>query len=158
VCGKTTLDQLELECRPIGRGPYVSAAVLTELPGRLRAAQAVFDATGGLHAAARFDAGGALQTIREDIGRHNAVDKLVGHALLDGRVPCTDSILMVSGRISYEIVQKAAMAGFAVLCAVSAPSNLAVATAARLGQTLVGFLRGSRFVVYSGPDRIEGTR
>ena len=158
VCGKTTLDQLELVCPPVGPGPRVSASVLSELPGRLRSAQKVFDATGGLHAAGEFDAAGAPLAVREDVGRHNAVDKLVGRALLDARLPCEGSILMVSGRLSFEIVQKAAMAGFAVVCAVSAPSSLAVATAARLGQTLVGFLRDDRFVVYTGAERIEGAR
>lgn len=158
VCGKTTLDQLERLCAPVGPGPSVAASVLTELPGRLRGGQKLFDVTGGLHAAAQFDASGELVAVREDVGRHNAVDKLVGGGFLDARLPLGDSILMVSGRLSYEIVQKAAMAGFTVLCAVSAPSSLAVATAARLGQTLVGFLRDDRFVVYAGPDRIKATR
>lgn len=157
VCGKTTLDQLELVCPPVASGLRVSDSVLVQLPDRLRGAQTVFNATGGLHAAARFDASGALIELREDVGRHNAVDKLIGRSLLDQCLPLDDSMLIVSGRVSFEIVQKAAMAGFPLLGGVSAPSSLAVATAARLGQTLVGFLRADRFVVYTGAERIESS-
>jgi FdhD protein len=158
LCGKTTLDQLAADCPPVAEGPVVARSVLTALPGRLRGAQSVFDATGGLHAAARFDPSGGLHSLREDIGRHNALDKLVGHAFLEGQLPLHDAIVLVSGRVSFEIVQKAAVAGVPVLCAVSAPSSLAVAAATRLGQTVVGFLRDERFVVYSRPDRIDFER
>jgi FdhD protein len=155
LCGKRALDQVEVECPPLGAGPTVGRSRLEALPERLRQAQAVFDCTGGLHAAAAFDTAGGLAALREDVGRHNALDKVIGNALLEGRIPLRDSILLVSGRVSFEIVQKAAVAGIAVLCAVSAPSSLAVAAADRLGQTVVGFLRGDRFNVYTHPDRID---
>jgi FdhD protein len=155
LCGKTTLDEIEQQCPPVGDGPRVPRSVIKVLPDRLRDAQRVFDATGGLHAAARFTAAGDLVALREDVGRHNALDKLVGHALLERALPLEDDVLMVSGRISFEIVQKAAMAGIPVVCAVSAPSSLAVDAARRLGQTLVGFVRGERANVYTRPDRID---
>jgi FdhD protein len=139
----------------VGDGPVVSRSVLASLPGRLRASQTVFDATGGLHASACFDPAGGLLVLREDVGRHNALDKLVGHAVLERRLPLTDDVLMVSGRVSFEIVQKAAMAGIPIVCAVSAPSSLAVEAANRLGLTLVGFLRGDAANIYTRPERID---
>ena len=154
LCGKQKLDDLEVTCPPVADGPKVARSVLTGLPDQLRAAQPLFEETGGLHAAARFTADGALQVAREDVGRHNALDKLVGHAFLDGELPLSESVLMVSGRMSFEIVQKAAVAGIPVLCAVSAPSSLAVAAAERFGQTVVGFLRSDHFNVYTAPERI----
>lgn len=155
VCGSASLDALRARGLPaLGRGPAVPVETLYRLPDALRAAQGVFDATGGLHAAGLFDPAGTLLQVREDIGRHNAVDKLVGWALLAGRLPLTGSVLMVSGRAGYEIVQKAVAAGIAVVCSISAPSSLAVAAAEQCGLTLVGFLRGRRCNVYTGRERI----
>lgn len=158
VCGKAGLEALSLRgCTVPPPGPVVTPELVASLPDKLRAAQGVFDATGGLHAAALFDAGGALAAVREDVGRHNAVDKLVGWALGAGRLPLGDALVLVSGRSSYEILQKCLVAGVPIICAVSAPSSLAVDLARRFGVTLVGFLRGERFNVYSRPDRIAGT-
>jgi FdhD protein len=155
LCGKTTLDEVEQQCAPVGAGPIVARSVVGALPDRLRAAQAVFDATGGLHAAGRFTAAGELVAVREDVGRHNAVDKLIGHALLERHLPLAGDVLMVSGRVSFEIVQKAAMAGIPIVGAVSAPSSLAIDAARRFGQTLVGFVRGDTANVYTHPERID---
>jgi FdhD protein len=155
VCGKASLDAIDVHCAPIGAGPVVAPAVVTSLPDALRRSQAVFDRTGGLHAAGLFDVDGALIASREDVGRHNAVDKLIGSQLLEGRLPISDGVLMVSGRASFEIVQKAATAGVPIICAVSAPSSLAVDAARRFGLTLVGFLRGERFNIYTHPERIR---
>jgi FdhD protein len=156
VCGKASLEQLELRgCPVMPPGPEVSAEVLTALPQKLREAQGLFDATGGLHAAALFDQEGELIALREDVGRHNATDKLVGWALLEGRLPLTDHIIMVSGRSSFEILQKCLTAGVPFVCAISAPSSLAVDVAREFGMTLVGFLRGDRFNVYAGSERIK---
>ncbi|HZP96967.1 MAG TPA: formate dehydrogenase accessory sulfurtransferase FdhD [Candidatus Limnocylindria bacterium] len=155
VCGATTLDDLAHDHPPLAPGPVVDAAVLPPLAERLRERQRLFDLTGGLHAAGLFTSGGELVTLREDIGRHNAVDKVVGRAVLDRRVPLAGTILVVSGRGGYELVQKAVAAGIPMLVAVGAPSSLAVATAVRFGLTLVGFLRGESFNVYSGPERIR---
>src|SRR5207245_11660317 len=132
---------------------HVDPEMLPGLVGVLRSGQGVFERTGGLHAAGLFDAGGELIALREDIGRHNAVDKVVGRMLLDGRLPASGTILVVSGRAGYEIVQKSIGAGVPVLAAVGAPSSLAVALAREFNQTLVGFLRGDRFNVYAGPAR-----
>jgi FdhD protein len=155
VCGRTGLAALELGgCSVLPPGPEVSARTVAALPERLRAAQGVFDATGGLHAAGLFSTEGELLCVREDVGRHNAVDKLVGWALLEGRT-LNAGVLLVSGRSSFEILQKAAVAGIPIVCAVSAPSSLAVELARRFGITLIGFLRGERFNVYSGEERVR---
>src|SRR5712692_6448176 len=157
VCGKASLDALRLRgCPVIGSGSEVHPDVLRSLPEKLRAAQGIFDATGGLHAAGLFDAAGNLLAVREDVGRHNAVDKLVGWALFAGGLPLRGGVLVVSGRSSFEILQKALMAGVPIVCAVSAPSSLAVSLACEFGITLVGFLRGERFNVYSGMERVAG--
>ncbi len=158
LCGKAALDDLEVRCSAVGSGPTIAASVVLTLPDRLAESQAVFERTGGLHAAAIFGSDGTLVSVREDVGRHNAVDKLVGEALLARRLPLSDSLLMVSGRLSFELVQKAAVAGIPVLCAVSAPSSLAVKTAERFGQTVVGFLRDGRFNIYSHAERIHVDR
>jgi FdhD protein len=155
ICGKAALDEVEVRCEPVGPGTRVAASVLTTLPERLAAHQRLFGETGGLHAAARVDASGAMREVREDVGRHNALDKLIGNALLAGELPLGSDLLLVSGRMSFELVQKAAIAGLAVLCAVSAPSSLAVAAADRFGQTLVAFLRDGRFNVYTHPARVD---
>jgi FdhD protein len=154
ICGKASLEAIETRCAPVAEGPVVEGSVLLGLPDELRRAQSVFDSTGGLHAAALFDTDGRLVTVREDVGRHNAVDKVIGSELLAGRVPLSDRIMLVSGRASFEILQKAARAGVPIVCAVSAPSSLAVDTARRFGMTLAGFLRDERFNVYSHPERI----
>ncbi len=155
VCGATTLDDLAHDHRPLRAGPVVEAAALPPLAARLRERQDLFERTGGLHAAGLFSSAGDLLTLREDIGRHNAVDKVVGRALLDG-ADVTRAMLAVSGRAGYEVVQKAVAAGIPILVAVGAPSTLAVATAQRFGLTLVGFLRGERFNVYSSAERVRG--
>jgi FdhD protein len=157
VCGKASLDAVRLRTRfsPAEDRLRVKSKQLTELPGLLREAQRVFESTGGLHAAGLFRADGTLLVVREDVGRHNAVDKALGWALLNGRVPAAGCVLMVSGRASFELVQKAVMAGVPMLAAVSAPSSLAVELAAEAGVTLVGFLRGDSMNVYTHTDRIE---
>jgi FdhD protein len=155
VCGATTVESLALDFAALPPGPAVDPALLVELAGRLRERQRLFDQTGGLHAAGLFSATGDLETLREDVGRHNAVDKVVGRALLDGRLPLAGRVLVVSGRGGYEIVQKAVAAGIPLVAAVGAPSSLAVATARRFGLTLVGFLRDGRFNVYSAPERLK---
>jgi FdhD protein len=155
VCGKASLEQLELRGCPVALpGPEVSAETLYSLPEKLREAQGLFDATGGLHAAALFDAEGNLVALREDVGRHNATDKLVGWAMLENRLPLSGHIVMVSGRSSFEILQKCLTAGVPFVCAISAPSSLAVDVAREFGMTLVGFLRDRRFNVYAGKERV----
>ncbi|MFG2141182.1 formate dehydrogenase accessory sulfurtransferase FdhD [Streptomyces sp. NPDC048650] len=159
LCGKASLDAVRTQARwSLDTSPgtpfRVDPATLAALPDRLRAAQRVFDRTGGLHAAALFTTDGELVDVREDVGRHNAVDKVVGRALQQGRLPLSSCVLMVSGRASFELAQKAVMAGIPVLAAVSAPSSLAVDLATETGLTLVGFLRGSSMNVYAGEHRL----
>ncbi|WP_190817932.1 formate dehydrogenase accessory sulfurtransferase FdhD [Saccharopolyspora pogona] len=156
VCGKAALDSVRLSTRhsPADDPLTLEPTTLIELPGRLRAAQRVFDTTGGLHAAGLFESDGEVLVVREDVGRHNAVDKVLGWALLADRVPLTGCVLLVSGRASFELVQKAAMAGVPALAAVSAPSSLAADLAAEQGMTLIGFLRGRSMNVYTGAERI----
>lgn len=159
VCGKAALDAVRLKTRfsPEGDDCKVVPETLTTFPGLLRERQQVFESTGGLHAAGIFTVDGEPLVVREDVGRHNAVDKATGWALLEGRVPLAGTVLMVSGRASFELVQKAAMAGIPVLAAVSAPSSLAVELADEQGITLIGFLRGSSMNVYTRPERIIGS-
>jgi len=155
ICGKATIDAIRVRGINFPSGEFrVEAQLLCALPDKLRESQAVFGRTGGLHAAGAFTSNGNLLCLREDIGRHNAVDKVVGWALQNQRLPLRDCVLMVSGRGGFEIVQKALVAGIPVLASVSAPSSLAVQTARELGLTLIGFLRGKRFVIYSGAERI----
>jgi FdhD protein len=174
VCGKTSIEALERRLAPLPYDVQVSGVALTQMPAIMREAQAVFTATGGLHAAALFKlsfpavnghGNGAaehdpakprLLVLREDVGRHNAVDKVAGYALLNDMVPLAGTAMMVSGRLSFEIVQKAAAAGIAILCAVSAPSSLAVELAEEVGMTLIGFLREPNFNVYTGEERVIG--
>ena len=155
ICGKASIDEIALRAEPLPDGPVVSRSVILALPDLLRAAQRAFDETGGLHAAGLFTARGELIALREDVGRHNALDKLVGSQVLAGAMPLHDRLLMVSGRVSFEIVQKAAVAGIPIVCAISAPSDLAIETAQRLGATLVGFLRDDGFNVYAHDARID---
>ena len=154
VCGTVLIEDLRRDLAPLPEGPVVDPSVLPGLVDILRQGQGVFDRTGGLHAAGLFSETGKVQSVREDIGRHNAVDKVVGRALLDGNLPASTSILVVSGRAGYEIVQKSISAGIPLLAAVGAPSSLAVALAREFNQTLVGFLRGDRYNVYSSPERL----
>jgi FdhD protein len=154
VCGTVLIEDLRRDLAVLPDGPKVDPSMLPGLVEILRQGQGVFDRTGGLHAAGLFNANGKLLYLREDVGRHNAVDKVVGRALLDGALPAMGAVLVVSGRAGYEIVQKSISAGIPVLAAVSAPSSLAVALAREFNQTLVGFLRGDRFNVYSGPERL----
>jgi FdhD protein len=153
VCGKASIDAVRVAAHRVGEGPLLERRVLLSLPARLRSEQTVFERTGGLHAAGLFDERGVLRLVREDVGRHNAVDKLVGRATMDG-MPRDRSVLLVSGRVSFEIVQKAVMAGIPVVAAVSAPSSLSVRLAAESNMTLIGFLREGAFNVYAGAERV----
>ena len=156
ICGKASLAALEQQqIHEIGAGFSLSSTALLDLPATLRKAQTAFEATGGLHAAALFDAAGQLLQLREDVGRHNALDKLLGWALAEGRVPLADHAVFLSGRVSFELVQKARRAGVPLIAAVGAPSSLAVEACRRFGMTLVGFLRGERFNVYAGAERVR---
>ena len=155
ICGKASLEQVQVSCGPLAPGPVVSSEAILGLPGALANGQRIFEQTGGLHAAGLFDAAGGLLSLREDVGRHNALDKLVGQAVLAGDVPLAKAVLLVSGRVSFEIVQKAAVAGIPIVCAVSAPSSLAVQAGEGLGLTIVGFLRGRGFNVYTHPERVR---
>ena len=154
ICGKASLEQIAVHCSPVAHGPVVPRAVLVELPTTLRHAQRLFEQTGGLHACGLFDVTGRLVSLREDVGRHNAVDKLVGQMVLAGNTPLSEHILLVSGRTSHEIMQKAAMAQVPIVCAISAPSSLAVEVARRFRMTLVGFLRDTHFNIYTHPERL----
>src|SRR6187200_3302136 len=155
ICGKASIEEVALRAKALPEGPVVARSLILALPNLLRAAQRAFDETGGLHAAGLFTPKGELLALREDVGRHNAIDKLVGSQVLAGAMPLHDRVLMVSGRVSFEIVQKAAVAGIPIVCAVSAPSDLAIETAERLGVTLVGFLRGEGFNVYAHDARVD---
>jgi FdhD protein len=154
VCGKGAMEQVAVHCAPLPDGPVLPRELLADLPERLR--QPTFERTGGLHATGLFDADGRLMLIREDVGRHNAMDKVVGRALLEGRLPLHDHVLCVSGRQSFELVQKAAVAGVPVLVGVGAPSSLAIRLAQDRGMTLCGFARGGRVNVYTGAERVAG--
>jgi FdhD protein len=155
ICGKASIDAVRSRLLRTPNPDFrVEPKLIVRLPDALRSEQDVFERTGGLHAAALFDGRGALLIVREDIGRHNAVDKVVGWALLNDRIPLSDCILLVSGRGGFEIIQKAIVAGIPVVASVSAPSSLAVQLARELRLTLIGFLRGNRFVVYAGEDRV----
>jgi FdhD protein len=154
VCGKGALEEVAVHCHPVPDGPVIPRPLLADLPERLR--QPTFERTGGLHATGLFDAEGELLLVREDVGRHNAMDKVVGRALLDGRLPLHGHVLCVSGRLSFELVQKAAVAGAPVLVGVGAPSSLAIRLAADRGMTLCGFARGASVNVYTRAERVAG--
>jgi FdhD protein len=156
ICGKASIDDVAVRSEPLPKGlPVVPRPVILGLPDALRSAQSAFERTGGLHAAGLFETDGRLVAVREDVGRHNALDKVIGSRVQARELPLWDRILMVSGRVSFEIVQKAAVAGVPIICAVSAPSDLAIRLADRLGLTLVGFLRDEGFNVYTHDNRID---
>ncbi len=155
LCGRRTIESLRARVATVDGRWTIPAAVISSLPDRLRATQTVFKSTGGLHAAGLFDREGALQLSAEDVGRHNAVDKIVGRTLLAGRHPLDRNILLVSGRTSFELVQKALLAGIPLIAAVSAPSSLAIDLAQEAGVTLCGFVRGTSFNIYAHPERVQ---
>lgn len=155
VCGKASIDAVRIAARVVAPGPQISSEVVGKLPGAMRRAQAEFDLTGGIHAAAAFTPEGELVAIYEDIGRHNAVDKLIGSLARD-RWPLGDLVMAVSGRVSFEIVQKAAVVGVPVVCGVSAASSLAAELGDEMGMTVIGFVRAGGFNVYAGPGRLVG--
>lgn len=158
VCGKASLEALRLRgCPVISPEPTLKPEIIYSLPDKLRSAQGIFTATGGLHAAAIFDAQGNMLNLHEDVGRHNALDKLIGSAMLAEELPLNNHIVMVSGRSSFEILQKSLAAGVPIVCSVSAPSSLAVSVAQEFGITLIGFLRGERFNIYTGRERINAS-
>jgi FdhD protein len=154
VCGKSSIEALRTGVKMIDSDLRIGEETIHTLPQKLREAQSVFEATGGLHASALFDAEGKLDIVREDVGRHNALDKVIGRKLLDDKLPLNESVLLVSGRASFELVQKALMAGIPILAAVGAPSSLAVELAAEYGMTLIGFVRDGRFNIYCGNERV----
>jgi FdhD protein len=155
ICGKASIDDVARRCEPLPDGPVVDAETIAGMPARLRAAQETFESTGGLHAAGLFTPHGELVVLREDVGRHNALDKLIGERTGAGALPLHGSAALLSGRISFELVQKAAAAGIPIVAAVGAPTDLAIATAERVGMTLIGFVREDRMNVYSRPDRVR---
>jgi FdhD protein len=156
VCGKSSIEALNTGAKHLDNDSFtISHEIIKDLPETLRSSQTIFDQTGGLHASALFDANGNIDAIREDVGRHNALDKVIGQKFLAGELPLSDRILMVSGRASFELVQKAVMAGIPTLAAVGAPSSLAVELAGEFGMTLIGFVRDGRFNIYSGDQRIS---
>ena len=157
VCGKASIDQLAVERAPVAEGPLVTRETITSLPATLRAQQRVFESTGGLHATGLFTPSGELVVVREDVGRHNAMDKLIGNRLLADQSPLSSSIALVSGRASFELVQKAAVAGAPILVGVGAPTSLAIDLAADRGLTLAGFARGGTVNVYTHPERVGQT-
>lgn len=157
ICGKASIDAIAQQFAPINSELKIPASLLLTLPARLSAAQKTFQLTGGLHACALFGRDGTLLAVREDVGRHNALDKLIGHALLENRLPLHREILLLSGRVSFEMMQKALAAGIAIIVAISAATSLAVEFARNNNQTLVGFLRGKEMNVYSGTERILTT-
>jgi len=154
VCGKSSIEALQTGAKPIESELTIKADIIHRLPETLRAAQSTFDKTGGLHASALFNSDGSLDIVREDVGRHNALDKVIGAKFLEGRLPLSDKILLVSGRASFELVQKALMAGIPILAAVGAPSSLAVELATEFGMTLIGFVRDGRFNIYCNEERV----
>jgi FdhD protein len=155
ICGKASIDAIRQTFPPVGEGPRIDAEIIAALPEKLAAAQMAFQRTGGLHACALFDMSGDLLAVREDVGRHNALDKLIGWAVFENRLPLHDCILLLSGRVSFEMMQKALAAGIPIIAAISAPTSLAVDFAATSGQTLIGFLRPGRMNIYTGADALR---
>lgn len=155
VCGKSSIESVKVACQQLGNGFFIFASLIHELPNKLRNSQTVFEYTGGLHAVGLFNQAGELILLREDVGRHNALDKAIGAMVLKKQVPLSDYVLLVSGRASFELVQKAAIAGIPVLVAVGAPSSLAVQLANDVGMTLLGFVRDNRFNIYAGENRVS---